>query len=81
MKAFTQMKNDNKWKYGLEPLIKSLQIQKSVFAIGNICTFMNSYMATHSNPDARDQIKRELISFGIQVLYSDVTEKIKQKYY
>jgi len=40
---------------------------------------MNSFIEAHSNPAMKTGIKRELISFGIEVLYTDIIAKIREK--
>ena len=42
MDTLAKMKEDGKWDSPLGPLIKVLQTSKSLFAIGNVCVFINT---------------------------------------
>lgn len=73
------MRDEKKWTLSLAPLLKILQIQKNLFAIRNVCTFLNTIINAHSGDEMKLSIKRELLSYGIEVIYRDIQSRIKEK--
>lgn len=70
MHTLQKMSVEGKWSTPLGPLMEILTIQKSIFAIGNICIFFNSLIECHPDKETKDTIKSELLRMGIEVIYN-----------
>lgn len=79
--AWMEMKRQNYWNYPIEPFIQLLQTNRSVFAIGSMCRFINYFMEAHADVEYSIKIKKAFVNYGLRLLYQDVKLKIENGQY
>lgn len=55
--AFNSMKREGHWKTICEPFFRSLILQKNLFSIGTIVTFINSFIEADTDDDVKNHCK------------------------
>lgn len=55
--AFTTLKEIGKWRFNIEPLFKILEVQNNIYVIVQVCTFINSFVESHTDQEFSDMLK------------------------
>lgn len=71
-----EMKKLKLWNSPMEPLIQLFHQSKSIFAVANLCTFLNTFMEAHTDNEFKWKIKKAMINYGIPLVYEDIKQKI-----
>lgn len=50
--------------------MKILEVQKNIFVLAHACSFLTTFVESHTEETVRKKLKEELLNYGIEVIYA-----------